>query len=90
MCRNIRTLFNFDPPASEDEIQAAARQFVRKISGFTTPSSANQEAFDDAIKEVTQAATTMLGALVTSASPRNRETETAKAHLRAVRRFSIK
>ena len=87
MCRNIKTLFNFDPPATEDEIRAAATQFVRKVSGFRRPSAANQEAMDKATKEITRAASDMLGSLVATASPRNREVEAAKAHARAVHRF---
>ena len=88
MCRNIKTLYNFEPPATEDEIRAAATQYVRKISGFATPSAANRAAFDRAVDEVAQASSTLLGALVTAASPKNREVEAAKAHSRAVRRFS--
>ena len=87
MCRNIRTLYNFDPPATEEEIRAAALQFVRKISGFTSPSVANEMAFQRAVAEVAQASSTLLVSLLTTASPRNREVETAKAHARAVRRF---
>ena len=87
MCRNIRTLYNFEPPATGEEIRAAALQFVRKISGFATPSAANQEAFDRAVDEVAQASSVLLGSLVTTASPRNRKVEAAKAHARAVRRF---
>ncbi len=87
MCRNIKTLFNFEPPATEDEIRAAATQFVRKISGFQKPSSANQEVFNKYIEEITRLASVMLGSLVTTASPRNRDVEAAKAHARAVSRF---
>ncbi len=87
MCRNIRTLFNFEPPATGEEIRAAALQFVRKISGFAAPSDANREAFDRAVDEVTRASSTLLASLATTASPRNREIEAAKAHARAVRRF---
>ena len=87
MCRNIRTLYNVEPPATKEEIRAAAVQFVRKIGGFATPSAANQEAFDRAVDEVAQASSTLLGSLVTTASPRNRKIEAAKAHARAVRRF---
>jgi len=87
MCRNIRTLYNFEPPATEDEIRAAAMQFVRKVSGFTNPSEANHQAFDRAVEEVTRATSILLKSLVTSAHPRNREIEAAKAHARAVRRF---
>ena len=87
MCRNIRTLYNFEPPATDDEIRAAALQFVRKISGFATPSAANEEVFNRAVDEVAQASSTLLYSLVTAASPRNREVEAARAHIRAVRRF---
>ena len=87
MCRNIRTLYNFEPPATDEEIRAAALQFVRKITGFVQPSAANRKAFNRAVDEVTQASSTLLGSLVTAASPRNREVEAAKAHARAVRRF---
>lgn len=87
MCRNIRTLYNFEPPATGEEIRAAALQFVRKISGFATPSAANQEAFHRAVDEVAQASSALLGSLVTTASPKNREVEAAKAHARAIRRF---
>ena len=87
MCRNIRTLYNFEPPATGEEIRATALQFVRKISGFVVPSVANQEVFDRAVDEVAQASSALLGSLVTTASPRNREVEAAKAHARAVRRF---
>ena len=87
MCRNIKVLYNFEPPASDDEIRAAAVQFVRKISGFTTPSAANREAFARAVDEVAQASSVLLAALVTTAPPKDRETEAAKAHARALRRF---
>jgi hypothetical protein len=87
MCRNIKTLFNFDPPATEDEIQAASLQFVRKLSGFNKPSLANEEAFQLAIQEVTQAATKLLDSLVTNADPRNREIETERARARNIKRF---
>ncbi len=87
MCRNIKTLYNFDPPATDDEIRAAALQFVRKISGSATPSAANEEAFARAIDEVARASSTLLDSLVTTAAPKNREIEAAKAHARAVRRF---
>lgn len=87
MCRNIRTLYNFDPPATDDEIHAAALQYVRKISGFARPSAANEAAFDHAVAEVEKASAQLLGSLVTGTSPRNREVETARAHARAVRRF---
>jgi hypothetical protein len=87
MCRNIKILFNFDPPAGEDEIRAAALQYVRKISGFAQPSAVNEEAFDQAVDAVATASQVLLGSLVTSAVPRNREMEAARAHARAVRRF---
>jgi hypothetical protein len=87
VCRNIRTPYNFEPPATDEEIRAAALQFVRKISEFATPSAANQEAFDRAVDEVAQVSSTLLGSLVTTASLRNRKAEAAKAHARAVRRF---
>ena len=82
MCRNINTLFNFDPPATEDEVRAASLQFVRKISGFTRPSHANQEAFDRAIDEVAAAARRLLDSMVTNAPPKDREVEAAKARTR--------
>ena len=87
MCRNIKTLYNFEPPATSDEIRAAALQFVRKISGFNAPSGANRKAFDRAVDEVARASSTLLGKLVTGAPPKNRKVEAAKAHARAVRRF---
>ena len=87
MCRNIRTLFNFEPPATDDEIRASALQFVRKLSGFTRPSKANQEAFDRAVDQVTGAAHELLGALVSNAPPRDREVEAAKARARAAERY---
>ena len=87
MCRNIRTLYNFEPPATDDEIRAAALQFVRKISGYAAPSAANEEAFNRAVHEVTHAASTLLGSLVTVAPHKNREAEGAKAKARSVRRF---
>jgi hypothetical protein len=88
MCRNIRTLFNFDPPATEDEIRAASVQFVRKISGFTKPSHANEAAFDRAVDEVTAVARDLIGSLVTTAAPRDREELAAKAKARAAHRFT--
>jgi hypothetical protein len=88
MCRNIRTLHNFDPPADDEEVRAAALQYVRKISGSTKPSKANQEAFDRAVEAVTAASTELLGALVTNAPPRDRETEAAKARARAAKRYA--
>lgn len=87
VCRNIRTLYNFDPPAGEEEIRAAALQYVRKISGFGKPSAANQAAFERAVDDVTRASRSLFEALVTTAAPRNREDVTAKAHARALRRF---
>ncbi|MDD4859798.1 MAG: DUF2277 domain-containing protein [Dehalococcoidales bacterium] len=87
MCRNIRTLYNFQPPATEDEIRAAASQFVRKISGFVKPSAANEAAFNRAVDEVARASAALLAALVTNSPPRDREVEAARAHARAVRRF---
>ena len=87
MCRNIRTLFNFDPPATDDEIRAASLQFVRKISGFTKPSQANEAAFDGAVDDVTEIARELLGSLVTTATPKNREAEAQKARERAAKRF---
>ena len=88
MCRNIRTLHNFDPPASEDEVQAAALQYVRKISGSAKPSQANAEAFDRAVAEVAAATTALLDSLVTSAPPKDREAEAAKRKERSARRFA--
>lgn len=87
MCRNIRTLANFDPPASEDEVRAAALQFVRKLSGTTRPSRRNEEAFNRAVDEVTAAASRLLESLETSAPPRDREVEAARARERNRRRF---
>ena len=87
MCRNIKTLFNFDPPATDDEIRAASLQFVRKLSGFTVPSRANEEAFATAIEEVTGVARRLLAALETNAPPKNREEEAAKARARNAERF---
>ena len=88
MCRNIRTLHNFEPPASQDEIQAAAVQYVRKVSGTTRPSKANEAAFDRAVETVAAATTELLDALVTSAPPRDREVEAAKARARAAKRYA--
>jgi hypothetical protein len=88
MCRNIRTLHNFDPPASEEEIRAAALQYVRKISGYSKPSQANVEAFEEAIEEVAEVSTRMLDRLVTSAPPKDREVEAAKRRARAEQRFA--
>lgn len=88
MCRSIKPLFNFDPPATEAEIEAAARQFVRKVSGFRTPSQANTAVFDQAIDEITHTITQLLTELTTTAPPRNREAEAAKAKARSAKRFS--
>ena len=88
MCRNIRTLFNFEPPASKDEIHASALQFVRKLSGFNRPSKANEAAFDRAVKEVTEAARKLIIALETNSPPRNREIEAEKARERSKARFA--
>ena len=88
MCRNIRTLFNFEPPATDDEIRASALQFVRKLSGFSHPSKANQPAFERAVDEVTEAARRLIDALQTSAPARDREVEAAKASARARDRFA--
>ena len=88
MCRNIRPLFNFDPPATEDEVRAASLQFVRKISGFSKPSAANAAAFDRAVDDVTRAARALLDELVTSAAPKDREEAAAKARERSRRRFA--
>ena len=87
MCRNIKTLFNFDPPVTEDEVRAASLQFVRKISGFTKPSKANEEAFLAAIEDVAAASMRLLRSLETTAPPKNREEEAAKAKARAAERF---
>jgi hypothetical protein len=89
MCRNIKTLHNFEPPATEEEIRASALQFVRKLSGFARPSQANQPAFDRAVDQVTAAARELLAVLVTGAPPRNREEEAAKARARSAARFGL-
>ncbi len=88
MCRNIRTLHNFDPPANEDEVRAAALQYVRKISGFTKPSRANEEAFQRAVDAVALTSSQLLDELVTAAPPKDREAEAAKARARAEQRFA--
>jgi hypothetical protein len=88
MCRSIKPLFNFAPPATEDEIRAASLQFVRKLSGFTKPSRANEAAFLAAVDQVAAAATDLLAALETNAAPRDRETEAARARARSAARFS--
>jgi hypothetical protein len=90
MCRNIKTLHNFRPPATDEEIRAACLQFVRKLSGFTRPSKANQVVFERAVDQVTDAAQALLGALVTTAPPRFRDVEAAKARARATDRFGSK
>jgi hypothetical protein len=87
MCRNIKTLFNFDPPVTDDEIRAASLQFVRKLSGFNKPSKVNEEAWDRAIEDVTAAAHALLHSLVTSAEPRDREIEAERARARSAERF---
>ncbi|HTA13892.1 MAG TPA: DUF2277 domain-containing protein [Solirubrobacteraceae bacterium] len=88
MCRNIRTLHNFEPPATDEEVHEAALQYVRKISGFTKPSQANAEAFERAVEEVTAASSRLLSQLVTSAPPRDREVEAAKRRARSAQRFA--
>jgi hypothetical protein len=88
MCRNIRTLYNFDPPASEEEVRAAALQYVRKISGFSRPSRANEAAFEHAVSTVAAASEQLLRELSTAARPKNREAEAAKARARAAQRFA--
>jgi hypothetical protein len=88
MCRNIHTLFNFEPPATEDEVNAAALQYVRKISGFTKPSQANEEAFQLAVEEIAQASRRLLAELVTNAAPKDRELEAERARERAAKRFA--
>ena len=87
MCRNIKTLFNFAPPASDEEIRAAALQFVRKLSGFNSPSKANQQAFEQAIDDVAAAAQQLLAALTTTATPRDRDREAARARVKSAVRF---
>jgi hypothetical protein len=88
MCRNIRTLYNFEPPATDHEVRSAAEQYVRKISGFTKPSQANAEAFERAIEDVAEVSARLLGELVTNAPPKDREVEAAKARARAAERFA--
>ena len=88
MCRNIKTLYNFDPPAKEDEVNAAALQYVRKISGFTKPSQANAEAFEQAVEEVAEVSARLLDRLVTAAPPKDREVEAAKRRARSEQRFA--
>ncbi|RZL88641.1 MAG: DUF2277 domain-containing protein [Variovorax sp.] len=87
MCRNIKTLFNFEPPATEEEIRASALQFVRKLSGFNSPSKLNQEAFDRAVEDVASAARVLIASLVTTADPRDREIEATRARARSAGRF---
>lgn len=87
MCRNIKTLFNFEPPATRDEVRAASLQFVRKLSGFHRPSKANQAAFDRAVEQTAEVAHTLLSSLSTTAEPRDREVEAARARARAAQRF---
>ena len=88
MCRNIRPLYNFEPPATDDEIRAAALQYVRKVSGFNKPSQANEAAFNAAIDDITEATRRLLDSLETSATPKDREVEAAKARVRAAKRFA--
>jgi hypothetical protein len=88
MCRNIRNLYNFEPPATREEAHDAALQYVRKVSGFTKPSQANAEAFDRAVRAVTEATETLLAELVTSAPPKDREVEAAKARARSAQRYA--
>jgi hypothetical protein len=88
MCRNIRTLYNFEPPATDEEVRAAALQYVRKISGFTKPSAANAEAFERAVEAVAEASAELIGELVTAAPPKDRETEAAKRRARATQRYA--
>jgi hypothetical protein len=88
MCRNIRNLYNFEPPASEEEIRASALQYVRKVSGFTKPSAANAEAFEQAVDAVTEISARLLAELVTNAPPKDREVEAAKARARAQQRYA--
>jgi hypothetical protein len=88
MCRNIRTLFNFEPPATDEEVHAAALQFVRKLSGFNTPSRLNQAAFDRATQDVATSARTLIDALITSADPRDRDIEAERARARSAARFA--
>ena len=89
MCRNIRTLYNFEPPATEDEIRAASLQYVRKISGFTKPSATNEAAFRAAVEDIARISDRLLASLQTTATPKNREAEAAKAKARAAQRFAV-
>lgn len=90
MCRNIKTLFNFEPPATEDEVRAASLQFVRKLSGFTIPSKANEAAFDRAVEEVAATARALIHSMTTTSEPKNREIEAARAKERSAARFGAK
>jgi len=90
MCRNIKTLFNFDPPATDEEIRAASVQFVRKLSGFTKPSKANEDVFEKAVDDVAKIARKLIDSLVTAAEPRDRDVEAEKARARALERFGAK
>jgi hypothetical protein len=90
MCRNIKTLFNFDPPATDDEVRAASLQFVRKLSGFTSPSKVNEAAFNRAIDETFEVARRLIDSLETQAAPKNREEEAAKAKARAAERYGVR
>jgi hypothetical protein len=90
MCRNIKTLFNFEPPATELEIRDASLQFVRKLSGFNVPSKANEAAFERAVQEIAASARALVGSLVTSAEPRHRDVEAAKARARSIERFGTR
>lgn len=90
MCRNIKTLFNFDPPATDEEIRAASVQFVRKLSGFTKPSKANEDVFEKAVDDVAKIARKLIDSLVTTAEPRDREVEAEKAKARAMERFGAR
>jgi len=87
MCRNIKTLYNFDPPATQEEVRAASLQFVRKLSGFTAPSKANEAVFDQAVEDVAEVATRLMASLVTTAPPRDREEWAARARARAAERY---
>lgn len=89
MCRNIKTLFNFEPPATEEEIRASSLQFVRKLSGFTKPSKANEAAFDRAVDQVAEAARALISSLITTADPRDREVEARRARAKAAARFGF-
>jgi hypothetical protein len=88
MCRNIRPLYNFEPPATHEEVQDAALQFVRKVSGFTKPAKANEEAFERAVEEISEATMRLIGSLVTAAPPKDREVEAAKARARSAQRYA--